>query len=187
MKSLLYGVAMVAVVSFGAVETASAYGPKKGVVAHAGAHHGHGSAHSGHHQQHHVVRPSYHNYHQTHGVRFSHGTYFRGNSFQHFRSRHWNSRYRCWTFYYPGTNCWYYWANGSYYPMSYVAMQPPVGALPTGIDQLPVDQGTPDQTLPPDQQLPPQQFQNQQPPQQFQNQQLPPQQFQNQQFPNQPQ
>jgi len=93
----------------------------------------------------HPVFPS--NYQLTHGHQFSHGFYFQGREFRHFQYRHWNSNYRCWTFYYPGTSSYYYWSgfNGCFYPMNYAPVVAPNGVLPEGIDTLP-DEPMPMQT-----------------------------------------
>jgi hypothetical protein len=89
----------------------------------------------------HTVPAAFRDWHVTHGVRFSHGVFFRGREFRFFAHRHWNPRYRCWTFFYPGTNCYYYWsaANGGFYPLSYAPVVAPNGALPDGNNALPDD------------------------------------------------
>jgi hypothetical protein len=159
MKTILYGVAaaVAVAVSVGAGETAFANGPRAVVRTPVVRHTTVVRPLVNHNPVYRptFVRPAYFNsnYHTNYGVRFSHGYYFRGSEFRYFHYRHWNARYRCWTFYYPGTRCWYYWSGSCYYPMSYINQVAPGGVLPTGIDQLP-DQLPPDGTLPPDQ-LPP--------------------------------
>lgn len=91
------------------------------------------------------------------GVRFSQGVYFRGSDCGQFRARCWSNSYRCWMFFDPITNCWYYWsaANGCFLPMNYALTVAPNGVPPLGTNTLP-NQTPPTQTplpgqLPPDQ------------------------------------
>jgi hypothetical protein len=90
-----------------------------------------------------TVPVAYQNWHVTHGRQFSYGFYFQGHQYNQFQYRCWNPTYRCWTFYYPGVNCYYYWSgsSGCYYPLSYATVVAPNGALPYGCDTLPDDQG----------------------------------------------
>ncbi len=140
MKAMLMGVAALTVLAVMTVGgTAQANGPK-----------GHGPVHVVH-----PVHPvSHFNYHLTHGVRFTHGYYFRGPYYNHFNYRYWSPRYRCYFYYYPGLG-YYYWSGqyGNFYPMSYLPVVGPSGVPPVGINTLPSQ--LPSGLMPPDQMLPP--------------------------------
>jgi hypothetical protein len=78
-------------------------------------------------------------YHLTHGVRFSHGHYFRGREHRQFRYRYWHARWRTYLFYDPGTRGWFYWSSPrfGYYPVSYASVLPPSGVEDGDTEQLP--------------------------------------------------
>jgi hypothetical protein len=63
----------------------------------------------------------YQNYHQTHGVSFKYGYYYKGKGHHHWSQSYWSPRYGCTIYWCPATSCWYYWCQpyDCYYPVSY--------------------------------------------------------------------
>jgi hypothetical protein len=87
----------------------------------------------------HMVQHTGRAYHETHGVRFSHGYCFHGPEWHQFTYRCWSPRFGCYVYWYPGTECWYYWSGPQaiYYPLNYATVLPPVGEAPPGPESLP--------------------------------------------------
>src|SRR5437870_8071136 len=89
--------------------TSEAGGPRGG-----GSHQG-GSSRGG------SSHGKYHNYHLSHGVKFSHGYFYRGLNHYHWSHRYYDSKFDRYCYYDPCTCCYYYWCQPyqCYYPCDY--------------------------------------------------------------------
>ncbi len=60
-------------------------------------------------------------YHLKHGTKFHHGWFYKGHHHHHWSHRCWNSYCRCWCFWDPCVECYYYFCgqDDCYYPMDY--------------------------------------------------------------------
>jgi hypothetical protein len=91
-------------------------------------------------------KPPVTNYAKTHGVKFSHGVFYKGHSHTHWAKRFFSPRWKTWCWFCPSAKVWFYYCGqqGGYYPVTYITMAPPVpvlsgpGSLPPGGGEIPV-------------------------------------------------
>jgi hypothetical protein len=84
----------------------------------------------------------YKNYHQSYGVKFKHGYFYRGKYHRHWSHCYYDSRYRRYHYYDPCVSCYYYWepTSSCYYPISYAA--PVVETAATQVQTVNVQVGS---------------------------------------------
>jgi len=60
-------------------------------------------------------------YHLTHGSKFQHGFFFKGDHHRHWSSQYYHRTHGCTVYYCPSTRCEYYWCvpDRCYYPLTY--------------------------------------------------------------------
>src|SRR5947209_6873501 len=119
MKAFLTGVAAV-VLGLTVLGTSEAAG--RGGPVSQGSRAGNFSSHVGHAG---VGHQGFHNYHLSHGKKFSHGYFYEGKYHQHWSYSYFDKRYGSYLYYDPCCYSYYYYCapKACYYPVSYCPYQ----------------------------------------------------------------